>query len=649
MVKKLFFTAAVLALVLGTFAGCRGGSATQAKEDESIKDLVYPIVQSRELETFNILQSQRAEDSENLTNLVDGFLETDPWGTLLPALATDWGTDDSITWTFNLRHGVKWVDVNGNPKADVTAWDWATALEWILNFYKNDSNNTSMPSELIAGAADYYNWTKSLSEDEALALKAGSGSRFLETVGIAIPDDYTVVYTCLAPKPFFVTLALYQALYPMSQGMVDELGGPVGVKAMNNMNMWYNGAYTMTSYIHANEKVFTKNPLYWDTVSSRFDTVTIKMVDSADVSYQLYQSGEVDYTGLSESNTKTISNNPDNKFHDYIIPGILSLYSYQYHWNYDKKKQDGTPDTNWNTAIANLAFRKAIAAGLDLTTSFRMTNPITPMLMENNFFTMKGLVQLSDGTEYTELVRQEMGLPPLNGQTPVRLDAAKAAQYKAQAIEELTALGVTFPVVADHFIAGANQTSLDAAQVLKSAFSEGLGDDFIVLNINTYVNSISSEVIRPSLQSFALNGWGADYGDPANFLGQVTYGDDNASYSANYSNINRITTETDANRDLLNRYREFTRMVKAADGIIVDMDERFRAFAKAEAYFLDNVLTLPDQYSQGNVLGKVDTTSRMRSLYGIQDFKLKNWRTNVNGYTTAEAQALREIHAQGRK
>ena len=646
--KKLLFTITAFVLVFGSFTACGGGSAAKSGEGESIKELVYPLLQSRELETFNILQSQRAEDSENLTNLTDGLLETDPWGTLLPALATDWGTDDSITWTFHIRQGVKWVDMNGSPKADVTAWDWATALEWVLNFYKNDSANTSMPNELIAGAADYYEWTKTLTQDQAYALGSGNGSRFLEMVGIEIPDDYTLIYTCLAPKPFFVTLALYQVLYPMAQGMVDELGGPDAVKAMNNTNMWYNGAYTMTSYIHANEKVFTKNPLYWDPDSSRFDMITVKMVDSVDVAYQLYQSGEVDYTQLSESNTNTIYNNPNHQFHDYIIPDLLSSYSYQMIWNYDKKNQDGTPDTNWNTAIANTAFRRAIASALDLTNLFRRTNPITPMLMENNFFTMRGLAQTSDGTEYTELVRQEMGLPPLNGQTPVRLDAAKAAEYKAQAIEELTALGVTFPVYIDSFTAGANQTALDTAQVLKSVFSTALGDDFVVFNINTYVNSLAQEVTQRSIQSYVASGWGADYGDPVNFLGQITYGDDNAYYSVNYSNIDKVA-ETPVTQDLLNRYREFTRLVKAGDAIVTDMDERFRAFAKAEAYFLDSVLTLPYQYQQINALGKIDNTSRMRSLFGIQDMKYKNWRTNTNGYTAAEAQALRDIHAQGRR
>ena len=85
-------------------------------------------------------------------------------------------------------------------------------------------------------------------------------------------------------------------------------------------------------------------------------------------------------------------------------------------------------------------------------TTGERVNAIDPMSCENNFYTMKGLVYTSDGTDYTDLVRAELGLGEENGQTPVRLDAEKAEQYKQQAIEELTAQGVTFPVEVDYYI-----------------------------------------------------------------------------------------------------------------------------------------------------------------------------------------------------
>lgn len=620
-----------------------------AKKTEPIKDLVYSRLLTRELETFNVLYSQRAEDSENLTNIVDPLLEVDTYGKLVPAIAKEWGTEDGgLTWTFKLRDDVKWVDMNGKEKANCTAQDFVTGLEWIMNFHKNDSNNTSMPIEMIKGAEAYYEYTKALSPEDGKALTAGEGSKFLEMVGIEAPDDYTLIYHCITEKPYFDTVATYNCLYAISQAMIDELGGPEKVKAMNNENMWYNGAYTMTSYIQGNEKVFTKNPLYWDKECERFDTITIKMVESNDVAFQLYQSGEIDYLILTEGVLKTISGNPSHEFNKYIVPDVPSKYSYQFHFNFDKNKEDGTPDTNWNTAIANTAFRKAWFHGLDLRDYYKRVNALDPMVCENNFYTMRGLVYDSKGTEYTELVREALGLPEENGETMARFDAGKFADYKKQAIEELTALGVTFPVEVDYYISASSQTALDSANVLKQAISSSLGDDFVKLNIKTYVSSVRKEVVNPHLHSFVINGWGADYGDPQNYLGQETYGSDNAYYSQNYSYMNKITEETPATKDLIAAYKEYTKLVEAADAITTDMDARYAAYAKAEAYMLDKVLVLPCYYNIGWALSKVDNTSRMNAMFGIQNEKMKNWRTSVDAYTAEEAEALRAEHTAGK-
>ena len=634
-------------------ANSQGGQANaegsdkkeEASSKDEIKDLYIARNAVRELETFNILYTQRQEDSENLTSLVDGLLESNPKGELVPCIAEEWGSEDGgLTWTFKVREGVKWVDVNGNEKADCNAQDFATGLEWVLNFYKNDSNNTAMPIEMIKGAKEYYEYTKTLSEDEAKALTAGEGSKFREMVGLETPDDHTVVYHCVTEKPYFDSLASYVALYPLSQGMVDELGGADAVKAMNNENMWYNGCYTMTSYIQGNEKVFTKNPLYWDTECKRFDTVTTKMVESNDVAYQLYESGEIDYVQLGESRINTIAKDPNNALYNYLVPDVPSQYSYQMQLNYNKKNEDGTPDTNWNTAIANEAFRLSWWYGLDLSNYYKRTNAIDPMSCENNFFTMKGLVYTSDGTEYTELVRQEMGLPELNGKTMVRLDADKAAQYKKQAMEELSAQGVTFPVGVDFYISASSQTALDSANVLAQTFSESLGDDYVKLNIKTFIKSTNQEVVVPHLHSFVINGWGADYGDPQNYLGQMTYGNEAAYYSENYNYINEVE-ETEATKALIDTYKEFTALVDAANAITDDMDARYKAYAKAEAYMLEHALVFPCYYQIGWCLSKVDNDTKMQPMFGSVGEKMKNWGSNVNGYTSEEKGVAEQIAA----
>lgn len=615
------------------------GENTTATAAEPIKDLVLAKLASSEIETFNIFATQGTEVTNNLTNLTDGLLEVNNKGQLLPCLAETWGTEDNgKTWTFHLRNGVKWVDVNGNEQADCVAQDFATGLEWVLNFHKNSSLNTSMPIEMIEGASEYYEYTKSLSKEEAYNLTAGEGSKFLEMVGIETPDEYTVIYTCVAELPYFDSLAAYACLYPASQELINQLGVD-GFLSMNNENMWYNGCYTMTSFVQGNEKVLTKNPAYWDSECTLFDTVTIKMVDSNEIAYQLYQSGEIDYVQLGESNAKTIIENPDNEFHDQIFSDLPSVISSQFHWNYWKNNEDGTLDTNWNTAIANEAFRLSWYYGLDLTDFYSRYNPLSPLECETNSYIKHGLVYTSDGTDYADLVQEKLGLPNYNGETMVRFDPEKGAAYKQQAIEELSTLGVTFPVEADYYIASSDQSALDTATVLKDSISKCLGDDYVVLNIKTYVSSANTEVRDPGLHSFGLNGWSADYGDPQNLLGQETYGYDNAYFAQNWTRIN-LVEETEATKDLLDSYKEFTALVEQANTITGDMDARYEAFAEAEAYLIQHSLTTPCFTSMSLCLSKINVHSKPYALYGGCNNKMKNWETSQVPYSTEQMEAL---------
>ena len=651
MKKKLSRLLALALAAALTLSGCSSGtteepestaeapsSAAQEEQGEAIEDLVIARLSTAEMQTFNILYSQTMEDFANLCNMVDSLMEIDNYSRIVPCIAESYTTnEDKSVWTFQIRDGVKWVDVNGNEKADCTSQDFATAMEWILNFHKNESSQTSDFLIMLEGANEYYEYTKTLSEEEAFALTAEEGSVFKEMVGVETPDANTLIYRCIGSRPYWDSLST--CLWPMSQAMVDELGGPAGVKAMNNENMWYNGCYTMTSYVQGNEKIFTKNPLYWDQDCELFNTVTVKMVESNDTMYQLYQSGEIDTVTLTESNLKTIYDDPENPYHDYLVENPATG-TYQIHFNYDKHLEDGTPDVNWNTAIANEAFRLSWYYGLDLTEYWKRTNSINPLSCENEFYSMTGLAYTSDGTDYTELVRQELGLPEIDGQTVARLDADKAEQYKQQAIEELTALGVTFPVEVDFFISGGNQTALDTANVLSQCFSDSLGDDYVQFNINTYVSSASQEVYTPKLQSFVFNGWTPGVNDPTNYLDTVLYDAVNAYYSDTYSNIVDVE-ETETTKDLIDTYKEFTAMAEEAKAINDDMDARYQACAEAEAYLISHALVLPAYHSSSWCLTKINPYSKIHAPFGGLNEKMKNWETNADGYTTAEIEAIK--------
>ena len=618
--------------------------AGKTDEDKyQIKDLVLSQLGANELESFNILYANNQKEHDILCNVWEGLLENDTHGRLAPAIAESWETNDGgLNWTFHLRDGVKWVDMNANEKADCNARDFATGLEWVLNFYKNESANTSMPTEMIKGAQEYYEYTKSLDEAEAQALDASDGSKFLEMVGIEVPDDNTVIYHCIDPKPYFDSVASYACLFPLAQGMVDELGVR-GVRAMDNKSMWYNGCYTMTTYVQNNEKVLTKNPTYWDHDCHLFDTVTYRMVESSDVAFQMYENGEIDSVSLSESNLNNIYNDKSNKNNKYLVEGMPSKYSSQLHFNFDKRKDDGTPDDNWNKSIANEAFRLSWYYGLDLRQYWSRINAVNPMSCENDSYTMKGLCYTSDGTDYINLVRERLGLPKANGKEPVRLDKEKAEAYKKQAMEELSAIGVTFPVEIDYYIAGSNQVALDTANILRQTFSTSLGDEYVKMNIKTYIQSSKQEVFVPRKHSMFINGWGADYGDPQNYLIQEVMDNDNAYYSVSDSYINDVP-ETPETQDLLDAYREYTRLVNEAGKINEDLDARYNAFADAEAYMISHALTFPTHYNVGWSLTKINPYSKVNAMFGAQNGKMKNWETKKGGYTTEEIKAIKAAY-----
>ncbi|MBQ1492164.1 MAG: hypothetical protein IIZ39_09390, partial [Blautia sp.] len=284
-------------------------------------------------------------------------------------------------------------------------------------------------------------------------------------------------------------------------------------------------------------------------------------------------------------------------------------------------------------AIANENFRKSLYYGLDLTGYFARTNAINPLSCENYCYTGNGVSFTSDGKDYTSLVRAEMGLD-YDYESYNRFDMAKAEEYKAAAIEELTAKGVTFPVEIDYYIDGKSDVASQTAKVLEFIFSQ-LGDDYVKLNTKTYISSLANEVRKPHKASFFINGWGADFADPINFLGQETYDDTAAYYSNNYSYINEATDE-----DLIADYKEFTALVEEAKAITDDIDARYAAFAKAEACFIDHVLTIPCSYEVAWELTCVNNYSKVYSMYGMQSYRYVDWETNDAMYTTEEMEEL---------
>ena len=624
-------------------AGSTAASGAQAPNSTGatpLKEYISWESANREIESWNLLYSQTLTDANVVTNLWDGLMSFDCYGKLVPAIATSWeANEDSTVWTFHLRDDVDWVDCNGEVKEHITATDFLVGLEWVLNASKNEANNTSMPTLYIVGAEEYYEKTKDMG---AAAADLHYQDMLDAGVGIEAPDDYTLVFTCKDPCPYFDTVASYTSFYPASQALIDELGIET-FRGCDNTNMWYCGPYIVEEYIQGNTKSYIPNPHYYNAANvSRFERMTVTMISDQAIAFQLYQNRELDEMDLNESTITTITSDTSNAYNDQLCEKRPTKYAYDFHFNFYCLNTDGTPNENWNKAVANRAFRRCFQEGLNLIPYYARFNKINPLKCENNYYTMKGVCYNSKGTDYVDLVAKELGIDgeKYDGETMVHLRKSTAdsiAALKKQAMDELTAIGVTFPVKAPFFFVAGNTVAQDNATVLKQCFTDSFGDDFIQLDLGTYVSSLAKEVRIPKLHGFVINGWGADFGDPVNFVGQEILHDSNAYYAVNYSNIQLVAEDpADYQKELVDEFEQFTDLVNAANAIVDDTDARYEAFAKAEAYMINNSLAVPCYYDVRWCLTHVNEYTKINAMFGPCNFKYVNWETSEDAYTTAQ-------------
>ena len=617
-----------------------GAQAPNSTGATPLKEYISWESANREIESWNMLYSQTLTDANVVTNLWDGLMSFDCYGKLVPAIATSWeANEDSTVWTFHLRDDVDWVDCNGEVKEHITATDFLVGLEWVLNASKNEANNTSMPTLYIVGAEEYYEKTKDMG---AAAADLRYQDMLDAGVGIEAPDDYTLVFTCKHSCPYFDTVASYVCCYPAPPALVEKLGVE-GFRGVDYTQQWCCGPYLIEEFVADNSKRFIPNPHYYAADEcSRFERVSLSMITDLTVGYQLYQNRELDELELSESTLTTIISDTSNAYNDQLCEKRPTKYAYDFHFNFHCLNSDGTPNENWNKAVANRAFRRCFQEGLNLIPYYARFNKINPLKCENNYYTMKGVCYNSKGTDYVDLVAKELGIDgeKYDGETMVHLRKSTAdsiAALKKQAMDELSAVGVTFPVKVPFFFVAGNTVAQDNATVLKQCFTDSFGDDFIQLDLGTYVSSLAKEVRIPKLHGFVINGWGADFGDPVNFVGQEILHDSNAYYAVNYSNIQLVAEDpADYQKELVDEFEQFTDLVNAANAIVDDTDARYEAFAKAEAYMINNSLAVPCYYDVRWCLTHVNEYTKINAMFGPCNFKYVNWETSEDAYTTAQ-------------
>ena len=116
-------------------------------------DKTYSSTFGADPTTFNYLLDYAGDNTNVITNLVDGLLENDNYGNLVPALAEDWSVSkDGLTYTYKLRQDAKWFTADGEEYAPIKAQDFVTGVKYAAD---NKSQALDLIQNSIKGLDDY--------------------------------------------------------------------------------------------------------------------------------------------------------------------------------------------------------------------------------------------------------------------------------------------------------------------------------------------------------------------------------------------------------------------------------------------------------------------------------------------------------------
>ncbi|MDD6885982.1 MAG: ABC transporter substrate-binding protein, partial [Solobacterium sp.] len=622
------------------------------------KEYVYS--DSREVASMDYLVTALASDHQYNVNFVDGLVICDSYGAYQPAVAESWtANEDATVWTFKLKKGVKWVTAAGDEYGEVTAEDFVTGLRHAAEF----QSGTAYVVSSVEGFSDYM--SAGDYSDEAWA-----------KVGVKAVDDYTVEYTLNAPTPYFYTQVEYTVFYPVNKTFLESKGDgcKLGTPDTNSCtfgqatpdSILYNGAYILSSFDVKSQTVMVKNPAYYAADEVYLEKVTV-IYDEGSDPYEMIRSFEQNvyaYAGLSTQWGDEVFNEMMAKYDGYVNPTLSNYYAFGIVFNYNRVTYENTAHAddadkeNTKAAIRNENFRLAMKSAFDAQAYLEVSAPTEiAKATLRNINGVPNLVSTSDGTLYGTLVEDAYEeitgtrVSLADGQWPW-LSKENALAY----IEAAKADGISFPVHVDMLVIETSDRLTKQGLSFKQSIEENtdgqiivdliMRDQDTVQNIAYY--SESWDEADYDISTFT--GWGPDYVDPKSFV--EIYSPVDGYYMHSCGLTDKGATQSDdfgADDELKTQlgFYEYEDLYRAADAITDDLDARYAAFAKADAYLLAHGLYIPTsmQTRSARVSHIVPFSAPYSS--GVSQYKYRGVQLQEDVVTTEQYQAAMAAWEKG--
>lgn len=562
--------------------------------------------------TFNYLLDYYADNTAVITNLVDGLLENDSYGNLVPALAEEWSVSaDGLTYTYKLRKDAKWYTADGEEYAPVKAQDFVTGIKYAAD---NKGQAMDLIQNSIKGLNDYV---------------TGATNDFT-TVGVKALDDYTVEYTLTRPEPYWNSKTTNSILFPVNEEFLKSKDKEFGTLTPNSI--LYNGPYLLKDFTSKSSIEYVKNPHYYDHDKVTIEKVKLAYFDGSDqeMTIRNFESGAYTLAGVypnSSSYAKT-----KEKYQDNIVYSLQDKTSWYFNFNVNRKAYNHTSKTtdeqkkSTQTAILNKNFRQAINFAIDRTAYSAQSNGQEAASKTlRNTLVPPTFVQIGDKT-FGEVTASKLvnygsewsGINLADAQDGY-FNKEKAQAKFAEAKKELEVQGVTFPIHLDVPVDQTNKNAVSGMNSVKQTLETVLGSDNIVIDVQQLSTDDFGNVAflapNPAARDYDLNfdGWVGDYQDPSTYLDPFNAED------GFYLKIFGLDAKEDQELIKSLGLDTYTKLLKEADAENQDVAKRYEKYAEAQAWMIDNSLIMSTMSNGGTAsVTKVTPFTRAYSLVGIK-------------------------------
>ena len=600
--KRLIGTGLVLA------TGILLSACGQSNTDTS----TYSSTFSANPTTFNYLLDYYADNTAVITNLVDGLLENDSYGNLVPALAEDWSvSSDGLTYTYKLRKDAKWYTADGEEYASVKAQDFVTGIKYAAD---NKGQAMDLIQNSIKGLNDYV---------------TGVTNDF-STVGVKALDDYTVEYTLTRPEPYWNSKTTNSILFPVNEEFLKSKDKDFGTLTPDSI--LYNGPYLLKDFTSKSSIEYVKNPHYYDHDKVTIEKVKLAYFDGSDqeMTIRNFESGAYSIAGVYPNSSNYAKTK--EKYQDNIVYSLQDKTSWYFNFNVNRKTYNHTAKTtdeqkkSAQTAILNKNFRQAINFGIDRTAysaqsngeeaaSKTLRNTLVPptfvQVGDKTFGEVTASKLVNYGTEWS-------GINLADAQDAY-FNKEKAQAKFAEAKKELEAQGVTFPIHLDVPVDQTNKNAVSGMNSVKQTLETVLGSDNIVIDVQQLSTDDFGNVAflapNPAARDYDLNfdGWVGDYQDPSTYLDPFN------AETGFYLKIFGLDAKEDQELIKSLGLDIYTKLLKEADAENKDVAKRYEKYAEAQAWMIDNSLVMSAMSNGGTAsVTKVTPFTRAYSLVGIK-------------------------------